>query len=119
MAAHLCRGLQHTRAKTLTRHFHQAKAGNAAHLNTRAIGFQLVFHPLFNGVVIAAFIHIDEVDHNQTCQIAQAQLARNLIGGLKVGFRRSLFDRAFFGRATRVDVNRHQRLCDADHDIAA
>ncbi len=119
MRTHLCRGFEHPRTQTLTRHFHQAKAGNPAHLNARAVGLELFFHPLFNGCVVATFIHVDEVDDDQTGQIAQTQLAGDLIGGLKVGLGRRLFDRTFFRGPARVHVDGHQRLGHADHDVAA
>ena len=117
MATHLRCRLKHTWAQALTGHFHQTKARDTTDLNTGAVCFQLVFHPLFNGDVVAAFVHVDKIDHDQTSQVTQAQLASHLIGGLKVGFSRGLLDRAFFGRAARVHVDRNKRLCDPDHDV--
>ncbi len=46
-------------------------------------------------------------------------MAGNLGGGLEVGFGRGILDRFFLGRAARVDINRHQRLGNTDHDIPA
>ena len=86
MRAGLGRGLDHAGAQALTAHFHQTKAGNTAHLNTGTIIFQTILQALFNGCIIAAFVHVDVIDHNQTGQIAQAQLARHLVRGLKIGF---------------------------------
>ena len=118
MRAGLGGGLDHAGAQALARHFQQAKPRDTAHLNARAIGFQLVFQALFNGCVVLALVHIDEIDHDQTGQIAQAQLACHLFGGLDVGFQRRLFDRALFRGAPRVHIDGHQCLGHADHDIA-
>ena len=118
MRTRLRRRLEHAGPQALARHFQQAKAADPAHLNAGTVGFQLVFEPLFNAGVILAFIHVNVIDDDQPGQIAQAQLAGNLVAGLKVGFQRGLFNRPFFGRPTRVHVDRHQRLGHADNDIA-
>ena len=116
--ARLGAGLQHAGAQPLAAHLQQAKAGNTAHLNARPVGFQLVFQTLLNRVVVLALVHVDEIDHDQTSQIAQPQLARHLFGSLQIGLQRRLLDRALFRGPTRVHVNRHQRLGHADHDIS-
>ena len=103
--ARLCRRLDHTGTQTLARHFHQTKAGNTAHLNTRTVGFQLFLHQLFNGGVIATLVHVDKVDDDQTGQIAQTQLAGDFGGGFQVGLGRGLFDGAFLGGPARVHVD--------------
>ena len=118
MRAGLGRGFQHPRTQALARHFQQAKARNPPDLNAGAVGFQLVLDALFHRQIVAAFFHVDEVNHDQPSQVAQAQLAGNLFGGFKVGFQRGVFDRAFFGGAARVHVDGHQRLGHADDDIA-
>ena len=119
MRTGLCRGLDHAGAQALAAHLHQAETGNPAHLNTGAIIFQRLFQPFFHRVVVAAFVHVDVIDHDQTGQIAQAQLAGNLVRGFKVGFAGGFLDAALAGGAARVHVDRHQRFGHADHDIAA
>ena len=86
------RGFKHTWAQALPAHFQQAKAGNSAHLNAGAIGLKLVFQPFLNGRIVAAFFHVDEIDHDQTSQIAQTQLTRDFFRRFHVGFQRSLFN---------------------------
>ncbi len=85
-----------------------------------AVCFQLILDPFFNGRVVAAFVHIDKVDHDQTGQIAQTQLAGPpLLRPLGWFLARGLFDRTLFGGTARVDINRNQqRLGHADHQIA-
>jgi hypothetical protein len=56
--------------------------------------------------VVAVLLHVDEVDHDQAGEVAQAQLAGDLLGGLEVGLERSLLDIEFAGRLARVDVDR-------------
>ena len=65
--------LDHPGAQTLAGHFHQAKARNATHLNAGAVSLELVLHPLFNGSIVLALVHVDEVDDDQTCKVTQTQ----------------------------------------------
>ena len=88
-------------------------------MNARAVGLQLVFELLLNRVVVAPLFHVDEIDHDQTRQIAQTHLARDLFGRLKVGLQGSLLNRAFLRGATRVHVDRNQSFRRINHDIAA
>ena len=64
-------------------------------LDTSPIIPHRVFHPAFNRMLITVFFHIDEINDNQTRQIAQAQLARQFISGFQIGFKRGFFDIAF------------------------
>ena len=110
---------QHAGAQALARHLHQAEPRDAADLDAGAVGFQLVLDALFHGGVVATLVHVDEVDDDQPGQVAQAQLAGDLVGGLKVGLERGLLDRALLGGPSRVHVDGDQRLGDADDDVAA
>ena len=117
MDTRLGAGFQHARAQTLTAHFHQTKAADAAHLDACTVCLQFVFHPLFNGCVVAALFHVDEIDHDQTRQIAQAHLTRDFFSGFKVGVQSGLLNAAFFGGTARVHVNRYQRFGDTNDQI--
>ena len=64
-------------------------------------------------------LHVDEVDDDETGEVAQPQLARHLVGGLQVGAQRGLLDAALAGRAAGVDVDRDQRLGLVDDQVAA
>ena len=119
MLAGLGRGLQHAGAQTLSRHFQKAKGRNAANLNAGAVGLELVFQALFDGKIVATLIHVDEIDDDETRQIAQADLPGDLFGGFEIGLERRFLDRAFLGGAARVHIDGHQRLGDADDDVAA
>ncbi len=110
---------QHAGAQALALHLQQAKARDAADLDARAVGLELVLERFSTASVVLALFHVDEVDDDQAGKVAQAQLARDFFGGLEVGLERGLLDRAFLGGAARVHVDGDQRLGHADHDIAA
>ncbi len=106
-------------AQALARQLQQAKAGDLPHLNARAVARQGIAQAFFHLAVVFALFHVDEVDHHQAGHLAQAQLARDLVGGLQVGLESRVFDRAFARRLARVDVDRHQGFGLVDHQIAA
>ena len=59
---------------------------------------QRIAQTIFDIALVAVAFHIDEVDHNQPAQVAQAQLAGNFFCCLKVGIERGGFDiRTFSG----------------------
>ena len=63
--------------------------------------------------------HVDEIDHDQAAQIAQAQLTSNLFSGFHVGIERGGFNVAALSGARRVDVHRNQRFGVVNHDSTA
>ncbi len=119
MRAGLRRRFEHAGAQPLAAHLKKAKARDPTDLDARAVGLQPFLQALFDGGVVLALLHVDEVDHDQTGQVAQPELARHLVRGLEVGLERRLLDRAFLGGPAGVHVDRHQRLGHADDDVAA
>ena len=83
MRADLGRAFQHRRTDALARHFQQAEMRDAADLDAGAIAFQRLLHLALDRTVVAAFIHVDEVDHDQAGQIAQTELAGDFGRGLR------------------------------------
>ena len=69
----------------LARQLHQAELADLAHLDAGAVGLQRVAQPLLDRALVAALRHVDEVDHDQAGEVAQAELAGDLVGGLEVG----------------------------------
>ena len=63
--------------------------------------FEAVLQPLFDRAVVLRLVHVDEVDDDQAGQVAQAQLAGGLLGGLQVGLQRGGLDVALAGRRGR------------------
>jgi hypothetical protein len=79
------RCLQHAGAEPLTAHFHQAKAGNTTNLNARAIMLQSFFHRTLDFAGVRMMLHIDEVDDDKACHIAQAQLTGDFPRRFQIG----------------------------------
>ena len=86
------RPLVERRAQPLARQFHQPEARDLAHLHARAVELQRVLEPLSTSRWLRALLHVDEVDHDQAAEVAQAQLARHLLGGFEVGAGRGFLD---------------------------
>ena len=63
--------------------------------------------------------HVDEIDHDQSAQVTQPQLPRNLIGRLQIGVQRGLFDVRATRGAGRVHVDRYHCFGMVDDDGAA
>ena len=107
------------RTQALARQFHQAEARDLAHLDARAIIVQRILQATLDFALVLRVFHVDEVDHDQAAQVAQAQLAGHFIGRFKVGVESGGLDVAAAGRTRGVDVDRHQRFGVVDHDRAA
>ena len=90
-----------------------------AQLDARPVMAHGLFHAPFDGVLIAPFFHVDEIDHDQAGEIAQAQLAGDFAGRLQIGLDRRFLDIAFARGAAGVDVDGDQRFGLIDDDIAA
>ncbi len=118
MCANLERAFNKRRAQALARHFKQAEWADTADLKAGPVIAHGFFKLAFNRPLVAVVFHVDEIDHNQTGQIAQAQLTCEFFGGFKVGLVCGFFDVAFTGRTARVHVNRDQCLGRVDDDIA-
>jgi hypothetical protein len=89
-----------------------------ADLDAGAVVLQAILQ-LFNRAVVAVFLHVDEVDDDQSGKVTQAQLAGHFFGCFQVGLQRRVLDRVFAGRLARVDVDGDQRLGLVDDDVAA
>src|SRR5690606_18092967 len=101
-------GFAERRTQALTGHLQQAEARDTADLDARAVGFQRFTHFLFHGALVLGRGHVDEVDDDQAADVAQAQLARDFLGGFQVGLQCGFLDVAAFGGARRVDVDGDQ-----------
>ncbi|TWG92516.1 hypothetical protein L599_001900000040 [Luteimonas sp. J16] len=106
-------------AQPLAAHLQQAELGDPAELHARAVVLERVLQPRLDLALVLGRVHVDEVDHHQAAEVAQAQLAGDLLGRLQVGVERGGLDVAALGRARRVDVDRGQGLGLVDHQRAA
>ena len=113
------RAFENAGADSLTRHFEQAKVRNAADLDAGAVIFQRVLDAPLDRPIVPRFLHVNKVDHDKPGEVAQTQLTRDFVGGLKVGAERSVFDIVLTRGSTRIDIDRDQSLGLVDNDVAA
>src|SRR5690606_25609297 len=106
-------------AQALARQLHEAEARDLAHLYAGPVEMQGVAQALFDGALVLAFFHVDEVDHDEAAQVTQAQLAGHFIGGFQVCAHGGFFDVGTAGGARRVHVDGHQGFGVVNHDRAA
>src|SRR5690606_25706333 len=99
---------EHAGAQALAAHLHQAEARDAANLDARAVVLERLFHRLLDLTDVRSVFHVDEVDHDQSGHIAQAQLASDFARRLEIGAERGLLDPVFLGGTAGVDVDRDQ-----------
>ena len=84
-----------------------------------AVFFERVAQDVLNIALVFQIFHVDEVDNDQTAQVAQAHLARDFFGGFHIGFERGVFDvRAACGTC-RVNVDGNEGFGMVDDDRAA
>src|SRR5207237_7647436 len=88
------RGLLERRLQALARELHHAEARDLADLHAGAVELERVAQAVLHLALVALRLHVDEVDDDQTAQVAKAKLARHLFGGLPIGSVRSLLDGA-------------------------
>src|SRR5471032_2160342 len=118
MRADLGRMFEQRGPQPLARHLEQAEGRDAADLDARAIGAHRILHLVLDLALVAVLLHVDEVDHDQAGEVAQADLASDFLGRLEVGAQRRFLDVALLGGAARVDVDGDQRLGRIDDDVA-
>ena len=80
---------------------------------------QRIAQPVFHLALMLGIFHVDEIDHDQAAQVAQAHLAGDFVGRFEVGVERGLLDVAAARGARGVDVDGDQRLGMVDDDGAA
>ena len=105
--------------QALAAHFHQTKLADSAKLHAGSVLAQCIAQAVFHFTTVLGFLHVDEVDHDQTTQVTQTHLACHFISGFQVGAGGGFFNIAALDSAGRVDVNRHQSFGVVDHDGTA
>ena len=69
MRTAICTRLNDARPQPLTGELEQTKCANSSKLDAGPVDFDRLRHPLFYCALVAAFLHIDEIDDNQASQI--------------------------------------------------
>ena len=92
---------------------------DAADLDAGAVVLERFLHAPLDRAVVAAFVHVDEVDDDQAGEIAQAQLPGDFVGRLAIGLERGVLDVVLARGAARVHVDGDQRFGLVDDDVAA
>ena len=118
MRAHRCDRFIEAEAKPLARHLEKAEMADRPDLDAGAVIAHGILHPTFDSLLVAVFLHIDEVDHNQAGQVAKTELAGQFVGSFQVRLQRGFLDVALARRPPRVDVDGDKRLGLVDHQIA-
>ena len=96
----------------LSRHDHQAEIIKRKNLCWRLVAPQRILQRPHHPGAIPAFFHVDQVEHDDAAQIAQANLSHNFINRLEVGASNRVFETttATSHKFAGVDINRDQRL---------
>src|SRR5437867_1592126 len=84
-----------------------------------AIAFEPFLHAMIDLLLVAARLHVDEIEHDQTAHVAQAELPADFIGGFEIDLEDGGFLVFAAFVAAGVDVDGHERLGFVDDDIAA
>ncbi len=113
------RAFEHAGTQALARHLHQAEVADAPDLDAGAVVAQRILQPALDRAVVALLLHVDEVDDDEAGEVAQLQLAGDLVGRLEVGVERRLLDGELARRLAGVDVDGDQRLGLVDDQVAA
>src|SRR5689334_4020590 len=111
-------GMPQGGAHALARHFDETELGHRERLGARSVVPKVGPELLEHLVAIAARLHIDEVHHDDAADVAQAQLARHLTGGLEVGLQDGALGILLAGVAPGVHVDRDERLGGLDDEVA-
>src|ERR1700744_1504997 len=88
----LRRAFQHAGADGLPRHFQKAEMRDAADLDAGTVVLETLLEPALDRTVVTLLVHVDEVDDDQACEIAQAQLSGDFVGGFEIGLERGVLD---------------------------
>ena len=107
-------------AQLLSRQLDQPERRHLGHLVTGAVPGQRLGQPAQHQVAVGFQHHVDEVDDDDAADVAQPQLAHDLLGGLEVVAGDGLLEvAARAGELAGVDVDHGHRLGAVDDQGAA
>ena len=98
----------------------QAEIVERQNLVGRPVGPHGLFEGLHHLLAILALVHVDEVDDDDAAEVAQPDLAHDLLHGFDVGLDDGVFQAVGLADVLAgVDVDGDQRLGLVDDDVAA
>src|SRR5690606_41103020 len=77
-------GFEQARAQALSRHLEQTEWADAAELQACAIRLERLLQLALDGDVVPPVLHVDEVDHDESGEVAPPELSGDLHGGLEI-----------------------------------
>ena len=118
--ARLGEDLDEPGADPLAGHLDEAERGHLGDLVLRAVAAEALEQPAHDEVAVALEDHVDEVDDDDAADVAQPQLADDLLGRLDVVLGDRLLEvAARADELARVDVDDRHRLGAVDDERAA
>ena len=106
-------------SEPLAGELHQPQRGHFGHLVAGAIAGKGLGQPAQHQVTVGLEHHVDEVDDDHPADVAQPQLAHDLLGRLEVVLGDGLLEvAAGAGELAGVDVDDRHRLGSIDHQRA-
>ena len=105
--------------RPLTGHFHEAERRDGQDMGAGLVAAETVAHPLIDGLLILAVLHVDEIDHDEPPDIAEPELASHFVGSLHVGLEEGLVHVLAPFVASGIHIDGDHRLGLVDHEIAA
>src|SRR6185436_15327010 len=106
-------------ARALARHFYQTQRCEPVNRDPSAIPRQRLLELGQYRLAVQVVLHVDEVDDDDSAQIAQAQLARDDVSRLEVGLEDRVVEVATADEPAGVHIHRGERLGLIDDQIAA
>ena len=108
-AIHVVR-LADARAHALARELDDAELADLRDGRLGAVAREVLLETVLDVAAMLRRAHVDEVADDDAAEVAQAQLARDLVDGLLVGLVRVRLAVAGAARAARVHIDRDERL---------
>ena len=97
--------LSKTRPHALSRHLDDAEFADRRERALRAIDFEKGGQPFFDLTAMLDESHVDAIDHNQTAEVAQAQLPADFLDRFAICLKGVRFRVAGAAAASAVDVD--------------
>ncbi len=101
---------------SLARHLDQAQFRDLQDVRPGFVSAKRLLEHAIDLFAVSRGFHVDEIDDDQTAQIAEAQLVHDLLDRFEVGLEYGLLQIAFPDKAARVDVDRSECLALVDYE---